>query len=653
MLNIAVLVYNLIVDYNHSVVDGVYNFYKDKPDVRLIVAPVNVPHEQTDNYDYQYWTTTQILKSQQIDGIILVPNSFANHIDFTRLTEELRIFSGKPLISISRPIDFPNSYFTYNTSDTAYNQVIEHLRIKHSCKRIGFFGAGLVNSPESEARLESFKNALTINGLEFYPELVFQGDFTPGCARDVLAETIKSKEDVNFDAICCVNDFTAAGCLLVFDALGIKCPEDVILFGYDDSDFAKKTFPTLSSINQAIPNTGEKAAEMLYKILHNEPVENPLMTDSLPVFRQSCGCVNKSVASSAFYDWNGKYHEIDEQERLNKINNIKEHQNVLYQIYNMINLMDSKIFMDNVLDALRPAMILSNISAMMVGLYGEPVILEKDEDFTVPESARVQIAINLEHDYAQVLPFGEEKRLLLSERFVPTEYEIHSSGLYIIHPVFMRDKNYGYIFCKLNDKQDYILTSINLKVISDILVNAFEYSIVLKQQEKLIEKSVNLSFRAKTDELTQIYNRRGIMEYGQQLIDLSVTMNKTGSVFFCDLDGLKKINDTYGHKIGDLAIKTEADVLKACFREADLVGRLSGDEFCVVAPGFPSDRIDIIRKKLLENNKKLSEAAGLPFTLSISVGAVGFNSNQSNLETLLQAADQQLYEEKTVKHGKK
>ena len=91
-------------------------------------------------------------------------------------------------------------------------------------------------------------------------------------------------------------------------------------------------------------------------------------------------------------------------------------------------------------------------------------------------------------------------------------------------------------------------------------------------------------------------------------------MDKFGSVFFCDLDGLKKINDTYGHEIGDLAIQTEAQVLKAAFRENDLIGRLSGDEFGVVAPGFPSRKIDDLRKKFKDTVKLCAVLGGVENT---------------------------------------
>ena len=69
------------------------------------------------------------------------------------------------------------------------------------------------------------------------------------------------------------------------------------------------------------------------------------------------------------------------------------------------------------------------------------------------------------------------------------------------------------------------------------------------------------------------------------------------------------MNDTWGHEIGDLAIKTEAKVLRAAFRDSDLIGRLSGDEFGVVAPGCPMRIVEAIRARLKDLNKEFSEEA--------------------------------------------
>lgn len=651
MINIAVLVYDLINDYNDTVVNALYEYFKDKSEVRLIVAPVNVPHSEVNNYDYQYWSSVKILQSQQIDGVIIIPNSFSNHIDYETLTKELQGFSGKPAVSIARAFNLPGCKYTYNECDLAYEQVIEHLKNKHDRKRIGFFGAGLVDSEETKVRFEAYKKALEKNNLEYDESIVFNGDFTPGTARDVLAEKIKSKADLNFDAICCVNDYTCGGCLLVFDSLGIKCPDDVILVGYDDSEFGTKTDPSLSTINQGLEENASKAGELLYKTIKGEPVEEKSATHSNPIYRQSCGCVSKKAMNIAYCDNAGNYYDYDKIKRLREINSIKKHQEILFSIYNMINLMDNKVSLERISEALRPAVLLSDFSAIMIALYDTPLTISCEDNIELPETVRIQTSIDISRDTVHVFPLNQGKQINLKERIAPEEFEHYDGGLYYLHPIFIHNKNYGYMICKANN-QEYILSSIDMKVISDIVVNTYDYSLVLQQHQKLVENNINLTFSAKTDELTKIFNRRGITDYGQRLIDLSVAMEKTGTVFFFDLDGLKKINDTYGHKIGDLAIKTEAEVLKACFRNDDLVGRLSGDEFCAIAPGFPVDRLDILRNKLLENNKKYSEEAGLPFILSISFGACGFDAENTDLTVLLQTADHQLYKEKELKHSK-
>ena len=219
-------------------------------------------------------------------------------------------------------------------------------------------------------------------------------------------------------------------------------------------------------------------------------------------------------------------------------------------------------------------------------------------------------------------------------------------------PIFLQSENYGYLVCRF-PTNNYPVYTIFLK----ILVNAFVHSYVFSKKEEeraiLAEKNQTLNFESKTDELTKLFNRRGFYEYGQQLLDVSVAAGQSGSVFFCDLDGLKTINDTYGHEIGDLAIKTEAKVLRATFRDSDLIGRLSGDEFGVVAPGLPSRKIEVIRERFKSINEEFSKAAKLPFILSISIGAVEFDAEHSDLKELLKAADKELYEEKKIKHANK
>jgi diguanylate cyclase (GGDEF)-like protein len=141
------------------------------------------------------------------------------------------------------------------------------------------------------------------------------------------------------------------------------------------------------------------------------------------------------------------------------------------------------------------------------------------------------------------------------------------------------------------------------------------------------------------------------MEKAEKELRKAARNGQRGIVFFADMDGLKKINDTWGHKTGDLAIQTEAKVLSEAFRATDIVGRLSGDEFAIVSTGLTKGYISAIRTRIEQLNLIFSQEAGLPLTLSISLGFVPFTPENANLDTLLSRADEKLYEEKEIKHA--
>ena len=174
----------------------------------------------------------------------------------------------------------------------------------------------------------------------------------------------------------------------------------------------------------------------------------------------------------------------------------------------------------------------------------------------------------------------------------------------------------------------------------------------MTQNQRLEALTEELSKESRTDELTGIFNRRGFMEYGQRMLDLSIATGAKGSVFFFDMDGLKKINDTWGHKTGDAAIQTLAEVLKEAFHKSDIVGRLSGDEFAVIAPGFDKKNGPILRTRIEQLCKEFSLKEKLPLEISTSFGIATYSSDKTKLNQLLMQADKELYKEKKIKHGR-
>lgn len=651
MKTIGVVVYDFMIEYSITVLDGITSYFKDMDDVKVVVVPINVPEGSDSEYSYQYWTGIELLKTRSVDAIIIVSNSFSTYMTFEQLGQELSTFLPKPITSVGGNLGIPGSKYNCISCKQSYEEVIEHLATKHGRKNFAFFGAGMTKSAEGEERLKAFKAGLKKNGLEFHKDWVLHGDFTPGTADAVFRKKYKSKEEVPFDAILCANDYTAAGCMLGLYSLGLKIPQDVTVVGFDNSEIALACYPTLTTMSQDIFMNGYSAADITYKNLCGKKVPEKTVLPAVPIYRQSCGCVSDAVHNTAFIDRDGVFHKEDGRND-DKFTTVTQSSVNLQTIYELLGLIDSNISLNEFLDKLPANMEYAKISYMSVVLYENVQEHHPGEEFELPAKARLYALIDNEKETVENFYNIEGIDFSPRDYVLPKNFIIETAGTYIMQPLFMREGIYGYVICRVPNS-NYNLFSIFLRIITSALIQAYELSKEKKAKDMLVERNKNLNLESKTDELTKLFNRRGYYEYGQRLIDLSTAMNKDGCVFFFDLDGLKKINDTWGHKIGDLAIKTEAKVLKSAFRDSDLVGRLSGDEFSAVAPGFAIRKIDVLRDRLKGLNEQFSKEAELPFTLSISVGAIEFNGSENDLKYLLQQADQKLYDEKHSKHGVK
>jgi diguanylate cyclase (GGDEF)-like protein/PAS domain S-box-containing protein len=152
------------------------------------------------------------------------------------------------------------------------------------------------------------------------------------------------------------------------------------------------------------------------------------------------------------------------------------------------------------------------------------------------------------------------------------------------------------------------------------------------------------------DELTGLYNRRGFLAFCRQQFNSLHRTNKGVVIVYADLDGLKRINDSFGHKEGDRALIKTAELLKETFRSSDVLGRLGGDEFTVLASVEPDGGIERLVLRLEEKFENYNAQEGAPYKLSISIGVSQLNSDgMQSLEDLMASADLAMYENKRRK----
>jgi diguanylate cyclase (GGDEF)-like protein len=231
----------------------------------------------------------------------------------------------------------------------------------------------------------------------------------------------------------------------------------------------------------------------------------------------------------------------------------------------------------------------------------------------------------------------------------------------VIEPLFDQDQHYGNIIFELGPREEVIYETLR-KQISSTLTSAKLFWARQVAEEKLRaalgeleisnEELRDLSLK---DELTGLYNRRGLFVLGEQQFRLTQRTQGTMLLFFADVDGLKKINDTYGHNEGDKAIVNTAEVLKATFRQADILARFGGDEFNIIAIDVPGVKQDpeFFMARLRDNLKKFNDNNPGPYALSISLGSTVYDSKQAaSFESLMADADKQLYKQKREHHEK-
>jgi diguanylate cyclase (GGDEF)-like protein len=174
------------------------------------------------------------------------------------------------------------------------------------------------------------------------------------------------------------------------------------------------------------------------------------------------------------------------------------------------------------------------------------------------------------------------------------------------------------------------------------LSNALQVAAWYAVKQALRERE--LRSLALTDDLTGLYNRRGFLASATQHLKLARRNGLGLLLFFGDVDDLKKINDSYGHQEGDLALVRVADTLEQTFRDCDILASLGGDEFAVVTLDASGQDQEIILGRLEQNLKNSNEEC---FELSLSCGVARFDPTRPvQLGELMAQADQAMYERK-------
>jgi len=169
-------------------------------------------------------------------------------------------------------------------------------------------------------------------------------------------------------------------------------------------------------------------------------------------------------------------------------------------------------------------------------------------------------------------------------------------------------------------------------------------------QRRLSEALSQVERLSIEDELTGLHNRRGFLTLAEQEVKLLRRQNNPFVILFADLDGLKRINDTWGHRDGDLAIVTAAQALRGALRDSDLIARLGGDEFTALVCDADDLSVIGIKERIEREIERLGVELRRPWRLSMSVGFYSCGEGDDrDVAGMLERADAELYRVKQAR----
>lgn len=202
----------------------------------------------------------------------------------------------------------------------------------------------------------------------------------------------------------------------------------------------------------------------------------------------------------------------------------------------------------------------------------------------------------------------------------------------------VRSRPYGFVLKPFHD--------LDLRVALEIALSRYRAETRLnRQNQRLLLTSRWEKYRAETDELTGLRNRRGFLVDAERELQRALAEGRPLALMFADVDGLKPVNDRFGHAVGDELLIDTARALVGALRDTDLIGRLGGDEFAALLVDCDATMLTLVRRRLESQIEAFNSSAARPYKLSLSLGFASAHSSAGNitLQTILRQADHEMY----------
>lgn len=507
-----------------------------------------------------------------------------------------------------------------------FAESVRHLIEYHHCRNI-FMLAGIRNNKYSDDRIEMYRREMEAHGIPYSEEQIGYGDFWEQPAAAAVNKFLDSGLPVP-EAICCANDSMAITAAAVLAKRGLRVPEDVLITGFDGIEDGKYYNPRISTCEPDMA----AVADFVFRVLTGTETADRFLIPLIFRPKESCGCGADDNVQAKL-----EMPKLYETVRVN----FQQHYMLSTMQFDLLDctmLEDLEAYAYGILDLFK--------GYSHILCFREDI--ERHEDYKEPFD-KMKVIFNYgfpkerEHDTFTV---GETM-----PQFDKVLEEARPEDILLLQPIHAVEKKYGYLVSKVGYYSSNELNSLlqfceSFTIVVEGVLRNLRLNQANRKLSEMYERMSELYIR---DMMTGLYNRHGYYQYLDEYCGRMDLRDGYLHIISIDMDGMKYINDNYGHLEGDHAIKSVANAINECFAQPCVSARFGGDEFMVAI--FTEDgekpTTDKISQKLNTYLKHSAMLADKEYEVGVSVGqAVVRLSEIQDLKTIEKLADDCMYEEK-------
>ncbi len=633
--HIAVVVSTLDQEYQSDILSGIRQFaFANHITLEHFVAFGNVGGDM--RHDSGEYNIFALADFKQFDGVILIINTIqlADYMEnvLSRVRE-----AGIPAVCIDK--DVPDLYSICIDNEAAMRDMVNHFVHHHGFRRINYI-SGPQDNIDSIQRLQAYRSVLEQNGIPVEEERIYHGNFIARDGREAVSRFLCSELEFP-EAIVCANDSMAIAAMNALTAHGVRVPEDVSVSGFDYIYNARNYSPALTSVQRPLERAGQLACQKILNHIRGVEQERYTVLETHCCFSQSCGCNETHIMPTDEF----KKQNFSVLESFS--NDVTMVSKMATALAECDNLEECNVMLQRYI----PAISCKEFYLCLCDSWKQDIMMdETEENFLMHILSPDDYIVSGFGEYIQV-PFAYKNGEFIQvpdfhvSEMLPGLFDKHNDpGNYYFVPLHFRERCMGYAVIK--DSEFPTSSKLFHTTIVNI-ANALESVRKIICLDRVTQK---LNKLYTIDPLANINNRNGFRISTQQLYSYCINTQKPVMLMFLDMDGLKQINDNFGHKEGDRAIATMAEVLRAACTNGEICCRFGGDEFIIFAADYTKERAEALTRKITQMLEEVNEAENLPYKLETSSGYhIAVPDRSVDLFQLTTIADNVMYAEKKKK----